>query len=51
VFEPQFSTTTSGSGLGLSIVRRLVEGWGARITITSEAGQGTEVCVRGVPPG
>jgi signal transduction histidine kinase len=51
VFEPQFSTTTSGSGLGLSIVRRLVEGWGARITIASEPGRGTVVSVRGVPPG
>ncbi|MFL5507827.1 MAG: ATP-binding protein, partial [Gemmatimonadales bacterium] len=50
VFEPQFSTTTSGSGLGLSIVRRLVESWGARIAITSEPGKGTEVSVRGVPP-
>jgi signal transduction histidine kinase/type IV secretory pathway VirB2 component (pilin) len=51
VFEPQFSPTTSGSGLGLSIVRRLVEGWGARVAISSEAGHGTEVSVRGVPPG
>jgi two-component system nitrogen regulation sensor histidine kinase NtrY len=51
VFEPQFSTTTSGSGLGLSIVRRLVESWGARIAITSEPGQGTTASVRGVPPG
>jgi signal transduction histidine kinase len=51
VFEPQFSTTTSGSGLGLSIVRRLVEGWGARVAITSEAGRGTVVSVQGMPPG
>jgi signal transduction histidine kinase len=50
VFEPKFSTTTSGSGLGLSIVRRLVEGWGGRVTIVSMPGQGTEVVVRGLPP-
>ena len=49
VFEPHFSTTTSGSGLGLSIVQRLVESWGARVTIASTPGHGTEVAVRDVP--
>jgi signal transduction histidine kinase len=49
VFEPQFSTTTSGSGLGLSIVRRLVESWGGRVAIASTPGDGTEVVVRGIP--
>ena len=46
VFEPRFSTTTSGSGLGLPIVRRLVESWGGRVTVTSEVGKGTEVTIR-----
>jgi nitrogen fixation/metabolism regulation signal transduction histidine kinase len=45
IFEPRFSTTTSGSGLGLPIVRRLVEGWGARVEVSSEAGRGTTVTV------
>jgi signal transduction histidine kinase len=45
IFEPRFSTTTSGSGLGLPIVRRLVEGWGARVEVSSEAGSGTTVTV------
>ncbi|HEX5633663.1 MAG TPA: ATP-binding protein, partial [Gemmatimonadales bacterium] len=49
VFEPHFSTTTSGSGLGLSIVQRLVEGWGGHVTITSQPGGGTTVAVRDVP--
>lgn len=48
IFEPRFSTTTSGSGLGLSIVRRLVEGWGAEIEVTSVAGQGTRVEITGL---
>jgi len=28
IFEPHFSTRTSGSGLGLPITRRLIESWG-----------------------
>jgi signal transduction histidine kinase len=46
IFEPRFSTTTSGAGLGLPIVKRLVEGWGARIEVVSEVGSGTTVSIR-----
>ncbi|MGH7553499.1 MAG: sensor histidine kinase, partial [Longimicrobiales bacterium] len=28
IFEPHFSTRSTGTGLGLPIVRRIVEGWG-----------------------
>ncbi|MGH7537659.1 MAG: sensor histidine kinase, partial [Gemmatimonadales bacterium] len=41
VFEPAFSTTSSGAGLGLAIARRLVESWGGTIVLTSAPGRGT----------
>src|SRR5207244_4389399 len=43
VFEPTFSTTSSGAGLGLAIARRLVESWGGAITLESPPGKGTRV--------
>jgi len=43
VFEPTFSTTSSGAGLGLAISRRLVESWGGVIVLDSEPGKGTRV--------
>ena len=46
VFEPRFSTTTSGAGLGLAIVKRLVESWGATIELESGEGGGTVATVR-----
>jgi signal transduction histidine kinase len=51
VFEPRFSTTTSGAGLGLAIVKRLVEGWGGEVELVSTEGQGTVVTVRTGPAG
>lgn len=38
IFEPHFSTRTSGSGLGLAVSRQLVESWGGTILITSNGG-------------
>jgi nitrogen fixation/metabolism regulation signal transduction histidine kinase len=43
VLDPQFSTTTSGAGLGLTICRRLVESWDGRISVESSPGRGTTV--------
>jgi len=45
VFEPAFSTTSSGAGLGLAIAKRLVESWGGTIELASTAGSGTTVSI------
>jgi two-component system nitrogen regulation sensor histidine kinase NtrY len=49
IFEPHFSTRTSGSGLGLAVSRRLIESWGGTIQIDSDEGQGTLVTIQLVP--
>ncbi len=43
IFEPFFSTRDSGSGLGLTISRRLIERLGGSLKVTSEPGRGTTV--------
>ncbi len=45
IFEPRFSTRTSGSGLGLAVSRRVVEGWGGTMSVQSQAGSGTRVTI------
>jgi len=46
VFEPYFSTKTSGTGLGLPIARRNIELSGGSVAVESRKGQGTTVKVR-----
>ncbi|HSW30799.1 MAG TPA: ATP-binding protein [Longimicrobiales bacterium] len=46
VFEPQFSTRSTGAGLGLAIVRRLVESWGGTVGLESGEGTGTRITLR-----
>src|SRR5216684_651163 len=43
VFEPFFSTKAAGVGLGLFIVKQIVEENGGRVTINSAEGKGTSV--------
>ena len=46
VFEPYFSTKTTGTGLGLPIARRNIELSGGTIEVESEKGEGTVVRLR-----
>ncbi|SDB62636.1 His Kinase A (phospho-acceptor) domain-containing protein [Flavobacteriaceae bacterium MAR_2010_188] len=41
VFEPKFTTKTSGMGLGLAMVKNIVENYKGSINFTSELGKGT----------
>ena len=43
IFEPYFSTRTTGTGLGLTIALRNIESNGGRIGVASERGKGTTV--------
>ena len=46
VFEPYFTTKSSGSGLGLLIVRRIVREHGGEMAIESNEGKGLTLTIR-----
>ena len=41
IFEPKFTTKTSGMGLGLPMVKNIVESYNGKIDFSTEAGVGT----------
>jgi len=46
IFEPKFTTKSSGMGLGLGMVKTIVETYKGRIDFTSQPGKGTVFNVR-----
>ena len=46
VFEPKFTTKTRGMGLGLGMVKNIVETYKGTISFTSQKGKGTVFTVR-----
>jgi len=45
IFEPKFTTKSSGMGLGLAMVKNIVETYNGSITFTSQLGKGTTFIV------
>ncbi len=45
VFEPNFTTKSSGMGLGLAMVKSIIETYSGSITLESEKDQGTEFTI------
>ncbi|MFC4095945.1 ATP-binding protein [Euzebyella saccharophila] len=46
IFEPKFTTKSSGMGLGLGMVKNIVETYQGNITFTSQPGKGTVFTVK-----
>ena len=46
IFEPKFTTKNSGMGLGLAIIKKIIENYNGSITFDSEEEKGTLFTVK-----
>jgi signal transduction histidine kinase len=46
LFTPLITTKAKGQGLGLAVVKRLVEGLNGKVSFESEEGKGTKFIIR-----
>ena len=46
IFEPKFTTKNSGMGLGLAIIKKIIENYNGSITFKSEEEKGTLFTVK-----
>jgi signal transduction histidine kinase len=51
LFKPLFTTKSKGQGLGLAVVKRLIEGLNGKVTFESEEGNGTKFTIGKMTPG
>ena len=42
VFEPYFTTKANGTGLGMTMVYKIIKEFSGEITVNSQEGEGTE---------
>lgn len=46
IFEPFYSRSAGGTGLGMLVVKNIVEAHGGTLAVTSEEGRGTEITIQ-----
>jgi two-component system sensor histidine kinase HydH len=46
LFNPYFTTKTTGTGLGMAIVHKIIEAHKGEIRVVSKEGNGTEITIR-----